>query len=272
MIGLHELKKKKKRSERISMVTAYDYYTGKLVQEAGIDAILVGDSLGMVFKGEKNTLGVTVDDIVYHTKAVRKGAGDTFIIGDLPFMSFHLSVEQAKRNSARLIVEGGANAVKLEGGSPSRLDMIMGIVDCEIPVVGHLGLTPQSIYKLGGYKVQAKLQKEADILIDQAKKIEQAGAFMLVLEAVPESVAKQVTSELDIITIGIGAGSYTDGQVLVYHDIFHLSDYQPKFAKCYTNLSDIIREGLSRFSDEVRNNRFPEKEHIYYPLTDTEKE
>ncbi len=272
MTGLQDFRSKKARKELISMITAYDYFTAKLVQQVGIDLILVGDSLGMVFKGEKHTLGVTLEEIIYHTKAVRRGADDTFIIADLPYMSFHLSVEQTKHNSARLIVEGGANAVKLEGGSPGRIEMIKGIVDCEIPVVGHLGLTPQSIYKLGGYKVQAKLQKEADLLIKQAKEIEKAGAFMIVLEAIPESVAKVVTSELKIITIGIGAGRYTDGQVLVFNDIFGLSDIQPKFAKQYENLADKIVSGLKRYNDDIKEQRFPRKEHIYYPLTDTEKE
>ncbi len=270
MVGLQELKAKKKRSERISMITAYDFYTAKLVQQAGIDLILVGDSLGMVVNGENNTLGVSVDDIVYHSKAVRRGADDTFMISDLPFMSFHLSVEQTKLNAARLVVEAGANAVKLEGGSPARIDMIKGIIDCEIPVVGHLGLTPQSIYKLGGYKVQAKSGKAVETLLKQAKEIEQAGAFMLVLEAVPEQVAKQVSEELKIITIGIGAGRYTDGQVLVFHDIFGLSDQQPKFAKCYADIAGIMREKLAEYAADIRNNRFPSREHIYKPLTDTE--
>lgn len=271
MIGLQELKAKKSRSEKICMVTAYDYYSGKLVQQAGIETILIGDSLGMVIKGEKNTLNVTVDELIYHTKAVRKGANDTFIITDLPFMSFHLSVEETKKNSARLIVEGEANAVKLEGGTPSRIEMIKGIVDCEIPVVGHLGLTPQSIHTLGGYKVQAKEKEAAEKLFEQAVKIEQAGAFMLVLEAVPEGIAKMVTEELKIITIGIGAGRYTDGQVLVFHDLFGLSDFQPKFCKIYNNLATGIRDGLSTYAAEVRNGSFPAKENTYYPLSDTDQ-
>ncbi|MBW6515291.1 MAG: 3-methyl-2-oxobutanoate hydroxymethyltransferase [Candidatus Cloacimonetes bacterium] len=270
MIGILELKTKKERQEIITMITAYDYYAAKLVEKAGIDIILVGDSLGMVIKGNKNTLGVSIEDIVYHTKAVRKGAGDTFIIADLPYMSFHVNIEETKKNSAKLIVEGGADAVKLEGGSPSRIDMIKGIVDCEIPAVGHLGLTPQSIHKFGGYKVQAKQEKEAERLIKQAIEIEKAGAFMLVLEAIPEKLAKQVTDELKIITIGIGAGRYTDGQVLVYNDLFGLSDYQPKFAKQYIDLADIITKNLMKYAQDVRDKKFPEKEHIYYPLTDTE--
>jgi 3-methyl-2-oxobutanoate hydroxymethyltransferase len=270
MLGLQELIAKKRKSERISMITAYDYYTAKMGEQSGIDIILVGDSLGMVVKGDNNTLGVSVDEIVYHTKGARKGAPGTFIISDLPFMSFHLNVEQTKSNAARLVVEGGANAVKLEGGSPARLEMIKGIADCEIPVVGHLGLTPQSVYKLGGYRVQAKEQEAADSLLKQAKEIEKAGAFMIVLEAVPEKVARQVTEELGIITIGIGAGRFTDGQVLVFHDMFGLSDFQPKFVKCYENLSEIIRENLREYIKDVKDKRFPEKKHIYYPLTDTE--
>src|SRR5690554_1081134 len=270
MLKLHELNKRKERSEPLTMITAYDYYTSKLVQQAEIDMILVGDSLGMVVKGEKDTLGVTLDEIIYHTKIVRKGADDTFIIADLPFMTFHTSVEQSKINAARLIVEGAANAVKLEGGSPSRLEMIRGIVDCEIPVVGHLGLTPQSIHKLGGYKVQAKQPDQANQLIKEAKAIEEAGAIMLVLEAVPEQLARQVTEELNIVTIGIGAGRFTDGQVMVFHDLFNLSDIRPKFAKCYIDVANIIREGLKSYKEEVESRKFPDIEHVYFPLTDTE--
>ena len=270
MISLHDLRAKKERSERISMITAYDYYTAKLVQKAGIDVILVGDSLGMVVQGDENTLGVTMEDIIYHTRAVRNGADGTFIISDLPYMSFHISVEETKINAARLIVEGGANAVKMEGGSPGRIEMIKGIVDCEIPVVAHLGLTPQSIHKLGGYRVQAKHQEDAELLLKQAKEIEQAGAFMLVLEAVPEQLAKQVTAELKIITIGIGAGRYTDGQVLVFNDLFGLSDYHPKFAKQYINLAFIIEENLRQYAADIKQNKFPETENIYFPYPDTE--
>jgi 3-methyl-2-oxobutanoate hydroxymethyltransferase len=252
------------------MITAYDYYSAKLIQQSGIDLILIGDSLGMVVKGEKDTLGVTLDEIIYHSKMVRKGADDTFLIADLPFMTFHTSVEKAKINAARLIVEGAANAVKLEGGSPSRIEMIKGIVDCEIPVVGHLGLTPQSIHKLGGYKVQAKSTEQAEQLIEEAKEIEQAGAIMLVLEAVPEQLAKEVTEELNIVTIGIGAGRFTDGQVLVFHDLFNLADIHPKFAKCYADVAEVIREGLKNYKEEVEGNKFPASEHVYFPLTDTE--
>ena len=271
MIGIKQLREKKLAQEKITMITAYDYFTAKLVEEAGIETILVGDSLGMVFKGEENTLNVTLEEIIYHTKTVRKGAQDTFIIADMPFMSYHLSPIESKKNAARLIVEGGANAVKLEGGSQSRLEMIRSILDCEIPVVGHLGLTPQSIHKIGNFKVQGKQEDDAVRLIEQAKEVEQAGAFLLVLEAVPEQLGKDISETLNIPVIGIGAGRYTDGQVLVINDLLGLSDYQAKFTKKYVDLKETLLSGLKEYHKEVKQQQFPGKENTYYPISDTKQ-
>lgn len=271
MLSVPDIIAKKLKDERISMITAYDYYSAKLVQSAGIDIILVGDSLGMVFKGEGTTLNVTVEEVIYHTKAVRKGADNTFIIADLPYMSYHLSTEQAKINSARFVREAGANAVKLEGGSDSRIKAVEAIVDCEIPVVAHLGLTPQSINKIGGYKVQGKDSEAAEMMIEQAKMLEQAGAFMLILEAVPEKLAKNITGLLDIPVIGIGAGRYTDGQVLVINDIFGLTDTKAKFSKVYKDLSAEMLKALSAYRDDVAGGDFPKKGNVYFPLDDAEQ-
>lgn len=268
MISISEIISKKKNNERLTMITAYDYFTAKLVQRSMIDTILVGDSLGMVFKGEDNTLNVTVDEIVYHTKSVRKGADKTFIIADMPYMSFHLSFEQTKINASRFIIEGGANAVKLEGGNESRLNAIQAITDCEIPVVGHLGLTPQSIKRLGGYKVQGKENAAAEIILEQAKSIQDAGAFMLILEAVPELLAKKITEILSIPVIGIGAGRYTDGQVLVINDILALSEQQTRFSKIYTDVASLISDALSEYHNDVIEGKFPEKRNAYYPVDD----
>jgi len=270
MISINEILKRKKSKEKITMLTAYDYYTAKLLQQAGIDIILVGDSLGMVFQGEKDTLGVTVDDIIYHCRAVRKGADNTFIIADLPFMSYHIGTEQAKLNSSRLIIEGRANAVKLEGGSDSRLDAIKAITDCEIPVVGHLGLTPQSINKLGGYRIQGRSKDSAKQIKEQAKRIESAGAFMLVLEAVPELLAKEVSEELIIPVIGIGAGRNVDGQVLVINDVLGIADQRPKFSKVFHDTSAEISRAVSSYIEQVKKGNFPHRDNTYQPIDDTE--
>ena len=249
------------------MVTAYDYPSAKYAQTGDVDMILVGDSLGMVVLGYEDTLQVTLEDIIYHTKAVRRGAPDTFIAADMPFMSFHLSLEETKENAALLIVEGGANAVKLEGGKPSRLDAISAIVDCEIPVIAHLGLTPQSINALGGYVVQGKKQTDYQRILEQAREVEEAGAFMLVLEGIPEKLGQEISAVLAIPTIGIGAGRYTDGQVLVYHDLLGMSDIQPKFVKIYANLKDEIVQSIKKYSTDIKNKKFPEEKHIYKPIT-----
>lgn len=254
------------------MITAYDYSSGKITEEANIDCILVGDSLGMVVLGYENTLEVTLEDIIHHTKAVRRGAKDTFIISDMPYMSYHLSLNDTKANASKLIIEGKANAVKLEGGTKSRLEAISAIVDCEIPVVAHLGLTPQSINKFGGYKVQGKTNDRFNKILDQALEIQKAGAFMLVLEGVPEKLGKEISEKLSIPTIGIGAGRYTDGQVLVWHDLLGLSEFDFKFSKKYKNLSLQIKNALENYDNDVKNKKFPTKENVYFPIEDEKTE
>ncbi|MFC1888072.1 3-methyl-2-oxobutanoate hydroxymethyltransferase [Candidatus Cloacimonadota bacterium] len=271
MHNLRTFKKMKTSGEKIVMVTAYDYPSGKYVQEGGADIILVGDTLGMVVLGYETTLNVTVDDIIHHSKAVRRGANDTFIVADMPYMSFHVNVEETKRNAARMIIEAGANAVKLEGGKPSRIEAIKALVDCEIPVVGHLGLTPQSINSFGGYVVQGKKSVDFDEIIRQAELVQEAGAFMLVLEGIPEKLGKDISSTLTIPTIGIGAGRFTDGQVLVYHDILGMADLKPKFVKYYAALGRDIPSYIKAYSKDVKSGMFPEREHIYVPLEDNQE-
>ena len=266
MKNVKTFKKMKKDGQKIVMVTAYDYPSGKYVQESNVDILLVGDSLGMVILGYEDTLKVTLEDILHHTKATRRGADDTFIVADMPFMSYNLSIEQTKKNAALLVSEGGANAVKLEGGKPSRLEAIKAIVDCEIPVVAHLGLTPQSINAFGGYRVQGKREIESNEILNQAEEIENAGAFMLVLEGIPEELGKKISETLSIPTIGIGAGKFTDGQVLVYHDILGMADLKPKFVKNYAQLNKEIPNKIKEFAGEVKAGKFPAEENIYNPI------
>lgn len=258
--------KMKKDKEKIVMLTAYDYPSAKFAEVAGIDIILVGDSLGMVIQGYEDTLQVALEDIIYHTRATRHGAQNSFIVADMPFMSYHLGLEETKKNAARCIVEGKANAVKLEGGKPSRIEAIKAIRDCEIPVVAHLGLTPQSIHALGGYAIQGKKKTDFDLLKEQSIAVQNAGAFMLVLEGIPEQLGKEISELLTIPTIGIGAGRFTDGQVLVYHDILGMSDLEPKFLKTYAKLSQTITESIKMYYDDVKKGSFPAEEHVYKPI------
>ncbi len=256
----------KEKGQKIVMVTAYDYAMARTAREGDVDIILVGDSLGMVVLGYENTLQVTMDDMVYHTQAVRRGANANFIIADMPYMSYHVSLQESKLNAARLITSAGANAVKLEGGNPARLDTIKAILDCEIPVCAHIGLTPQSINKFGGYKVQGKTQAEYDRLLEEAVKLEQAGAFMLVLEGIPEALGKAITAALSIPTIGIGAGRFCDGQVLVFHDMLGWSEILPKFVKSYAETGKVMTAALSAYAKDVREGTFPAREQVYYPI------
>lgn len=266
MRTVKEFAEMKKKKERIVMITAYDYPSGKYAQAGEVDLILTGDSLGMVVLGYENTLQVTIEDMIHHVKATRRGASDTFIIADMPHMSYHISREDTKRNAGRIMQETQANAVKLEGGKPSRIEAISAIVDCEIPVCGHLGLTPQSINAMGGYKVQGKEEKDYQKILQQALEIEDAGAFMLVLEGIPEQLGKEITEKLCIPTIGIGAGRYVDGQVLVYHDLLGMSDFKPKFVKQYGHLANRIVESISGWKKEVKSGEFPGKEHVYVAI------
>jgi len=260
----------KVEGRRIVMVTAYDYAMGKIAAQSGIDLILVGDSLGMVVLGYDTTLQVTMADMLHHSAATRRGAPQSFIVTDMPFMSYH-STKAAKLNAADLIVQGGANAVKLEGGSPSRVDAVKAIVDCEIPVCAHIGLTPQSVHRFGGYKVQGKTVKEHDELLRQAKALEAAGAFMLVLEGIPELLGKEITESIAIPTIGIGAGRHTDGQVLVWHDLLGFSGMRPKFVKTYADLASSIQTALQDYATETREGVFPSQSQVYYPIKITEE-
>lgn len=255
--------KMKQKGEKITMITAYDYPSAKLVEQAGTDLILVGDSLGMVVLGYNSTVPVTIDDMIHHGKAVKRGAEDTFIVIDMPFMSYHLSRRDTLLNAARLIQETGANAVKIEGADDV-IEQINYLTNAGIPVMAHLGLTPQSVGVLGGYKVQGKSSDEAKRLMDNALKCQAAGAFAIVLECVPMQVAKEVSKRLDIPTIGIGAGSETDGQVLVYHDLITYGvDRVAKFVKQYANVNEAISLAIDQYISEVKMGAFPEMKHSF---------
>ena len=255
--------KMKKKSEKISMLTAYDFPSAKLAEEAEVDLILVGDSLGMVVLGYDSTVPVTVDDMIHHTKAVKRGAQHTFIVTDMPFMTYHLSTDETLKTAASILQMSGAHAVKVEGGGKV-IDRIQSLTTAGIPVMAHLGLTPQSVGVLGGYKVQGKTAESAKKLIEDAKKCEQAGAFALVLECVPKQLAKEVSEALTIPTIGIGAGVDTDGQVLVFHDLVTYGvNRVPKFVKQYSNVSDMILTSIKNYHEEVKEGRFPSEEHSF---------
>ena len=253
----------KTRNQKITVLTAYDYSTAKLFDEEGIDVILVGDSLGMVMLGYENTLKVTMNDMIHHTQAVSRGVKRAMVLTDLPFLSYHISVEESIRNAGRLIQEGGAHAVKLEGGSHV-LPQIKGIISAQIPVIGHLGLTPQSIHALGGYKVQGKTDEKAKKIIEDAYQLQDAGVSAIVLECVPIHLTEVITENLDIPTIGIGAGPTCDGQVLVYQDMLNLyGNSQPKFVKLFADTGSTMRSGVRQYIEEVSNGTFPDEEHSF---------
>ena len=253
----------KKEGTRLSMLTAYDYSTAKLVDAAGINSILVGDSLGNTILGYEDTLSVTMEDMIHHTAAVARGAKNALVIGDMPFMSYQASVYDAVVNAGRLMKEGRANAVKLEGGS-SVCEQIKAIVGASIPVCAHIGLTPQSINAFGGFKVQGKGEKQAQQLLDDARRVQEAGAFAVVLEGIPALLAQKITDTLDIPTIGIGAGAGCDGQVLVYQDMLGMfTDFKPKFVKHFANVGEIMTEAFKTFDQEVKEGVFPAQEHTY---------
>jgi len=256
-ITINQIKEMKPRGEKIVMLTAYDYSTARLVDEAGIPLILVGDSLGMVVLGYESTIPVTMEEMLHHTKAVVRGAKQAMVVGDMPFMTYHVSVEDALRNAARFIQEAGAQAVKLEGGV-TVAEKVKRIVDCGIPVMGHIGLTPQSIHQLGGFKMQGKTPEAAANLLEDAKVLEQAGVFAIVLETIPANLARLITDKIAIPTIGIGAGPECDGQVQVINDILgSFTDFVPKHAKQYVKLTDIISKAVSQYRDEVKAGSFP---------------
>jgi 3-methyl-2-oxobutanoate hydroxymethyltransferase len=256
-------KEAKINQEKITMITAYDFSTAQLVEEAGIDTILVGDSLGMVMLGYDTTLKVTMEDMLHHTKAVVRGAKKAFVIGDMPFMSYHISIEDTLRNAGRFIKEAGAHAVKLEGGIEV-VDKVKALVNAQIPVIGHIGLTPQSVNMFGGFKVQGKNLDQAQKIIDDARALEAAGAFAIVLECVPQALAKKITEIVNIPTIGIGAGNVCDGQVLVIQDVLGMyKGLQPKFVKKYQDVGQMTIDGIKTYIDEVKSGAFPEEKHTF---------
>lgn len=253
----------KQKGEKITMLTAYDYSTAKLMDECGINAILIGDSLGMVMMGYEDTLSVTMEDMIHHTACVARGAKNALIVGDMPFMSYQVSVEDAVRNAGRLMKEGRANCVKLEGGA-TVCAQIKAITDASIPVMAHLGLTPQSINAFGGFKVQGKSEEAAQKLLDDALKIQEAGAFAVVLECVPAKLAELISKKLTIPTIGIGAGAGCDGQVLVYQDALAIyGDFTPKFVKKFADVGSLMREGITSYIEETKQGTFPALEHTF---------
>lgn len=257
------LLKQKQTGDKITMLTAYDYTTAKIMDECGVNAILIGDSLGMVMLGYENTLPVTMEDMIHHTAAVSRGAENAFIVADMPFMSYQVSVQDAVINAGRLIKEGGANAVKLEGGADV-CDRISAIVKASIPVVAHLGLTPQSVNAFGGFKVQGKSLENARRLIEDAVKIQKAGACSVVLEGIPAKLAEIITSKLSIPTIGIGAGNGCDGQVLVYQDMLGLTiGHTAKFVKRFAEAGEVMRKGITDYISETKSGAFPAQEHTY---------
>ncbi|QGP92114.1 3-methyl-2-oxobutanoate hydroxymethyltransferase [Neomoorella glycerini] len=262
-VTLPQLRAMKERGEKITMVTAYDYPSALLADRAGMDMLLVGDSLGMVVLGYQSTVPVTMDEMVHHTRAVMRANPAALVVADLPFLSYQASVQDAVYNAGRLVKEGGADAVKLEGGR-AMIPMVRAIVDAGIPVMGHLGLTPQSVVQLGGYRVQGREAAVADRITADAADLVEAGIFSLVLECVPVDLARRITAELPVPTIGIGAGPDCDGQVLVYHDLLGLFDrFQPKFVKRYVNLGEAIVKALEDYREEVRQGKFPGEEHSF---------
>jgi len=263
-ISILDLQEMKEKGEKITMLTAYDYPTARILDECGVEVLLIGDSVGNVMMGTDNTLPVTTDEIIYHTKAVARARKRALVVADMPFMSYQVSIEQAKGEAGRLIKEGGAEAVKLEGGENMEA-VIKAICDIDIPVMGHIGLTPQSIHRLGGYKVQGKEEKQREKLLADALAVERSGAFSIVLEAIPLNLAKEITHTLKIPTIGIGAGIHCDGQVLVIHDLLGLSGaFRPKFVKCYAHLETEITKAVKKFLLEVKKKKFPTDNYSFH--------
>jgi 3-methyl-2-oxobutanoate hydroxymethyltransferase len=256
-VTVNKIKEMKPKGEKIVMLTAYDYVTARIIDAAGVHLILVGDTLGMVVLGYKTTIPVTIEEMLHHTKAVVRGTENALVVGDMPFMTYQVSTEEAIRNAGRFLQETGCQAVKLEGGV-TMADKVKRIVDCGIPVMGHIGLTPQSINQFGGHKIQGKTVEAARKLLDDARALEQAGAFSLVIETVPASLAALITKEINIPTIGIGAGAGCDGQVQVINDILgSYTGYIPKHAKQYVKLIDVISDAVSQYRDEVATGKFP---------------
>ncbi|HZI62289.1 MAG TPA: 3-methyl-2-oxobutanoate hydroxymethyltransferase [Pyrinomonadaceae bacterium] len=271
-VSAPSLRSSKERGERLVCLTAYDYPTARIVDEAGIDVILVGDSLGNVVLGYGNTVPVTLDEILIHLKAVRRAVQRALLVADMPYGTFHTGGDDAVRNALRLVKEGGAEAIKLEGGH-KRVQLVKRLVDEEISVMGHIGLTPQSINQLGAYRVQGKTAQAAQQLIDDAKAMEDAGAFAVVLEVVPREIAKLITESISIPTIGIGAGVHCDIQVLVLHDMLGLSfGKQARFVRPYANLREVMTDAVTRYADDVRNGTYPSQAESYGLPAETAEE
>ena len=258
-----DLQRMKAAGEKISVLTAYDYPFARLLDQAGIDVLLVGDSVGSVVAGYDNTLPVTMDEMIYHTRAVVRGTTNALVVADMPFMSYQIDIPDARRNAGRLIKEGGAQAVKLEGGT-NIAATIEALTVIDIPVIGHIGLTPQSIHRMGGYRVQGRQDEQAKQLLSDARAVQDAGACAIVLEGIPADLAAEITAELTIPTIGIGAGVACDGQVLVIHDILGLCEkYSPKFVKRYSDVAKVISDSAQAYIDDVKQGNFPDDEHSF---------
>jgi len=269
-LSIHKLRELKANGQRFAMITAYDYPSARLVEQAGVPVILVGDSLGSVILGYESTVPVTMDDIVHHTRAVVRGTSKAIVVADMPFMSYQANADEAVRNAGRLLQEGGATAVKLEGGSHV-VPLVRRMVECGIPVMGHLGLTPQSVNQFGGHKVQGKTPAAAAKLINDARALEEAGAFAIVLETIPAPLARMVTERLSVPTIGIGAGADCDAQVQVFHDMLGIYDDQRKMkhAKQYARLGETIRQAVRSYIAEVEGGQFPTAEHSFEMAEDS---
>jgi len=264
-VTLPWLQKRKQGGEKITALTAYDFPTAKIVDQAGIDLILVGDSLGMVVLGYADTIPVTMEEMLHHTRAVTRGVHRALVVGDMPYFSFHLSEEETIRNASRFLKEGGAKAIKIEGASRKRLKLIRALTEAEIPVMGHVGLTPQSLYRIGRFKVAGKENSEARRIVRDALNLEKAGAFAVVLECIPRELARIITERSSIPTIGIGAGPHCDGQILVFHDLAGYSNgYLPKFVKRYAQLHDLLQAAVGNYIQDVRAGKFPEDSHSYH--------
>jgi len=258
-----DIQKMKNDGEKITVLTCYDYPTARIMDSCGIDIMLVGDSVGVVFSGYENTLPVTMEEMLYHTRAVVRSTPNALVVADMPFMSYQISLAEARLNAGRLLKDGGASAVKIEGGV-NIAATIKALVDIDIPVVGHIGLTPQSIHRMGGYRVQGRKQEQAEMLLADAVAVAAAGAFAVVLEGIPQTLARRVTESLTIPTIGIGAGAYCDGQVLVVHDILGLCEkYSPKFVKKYADVTSLISEAVATYIGDVKSGAFPQDEHSF---------
>ena len=262
-VTIRTLARMKKRGDKITMLTAYDATFARILDTCDVDVLLVGDSLGMVFQGQENTLPVTLDEVIYHCRAVMRGAKRAQVVGDLPFLSYGVSLEEGIRSAGRLVKESGVGAVKLEGGL-EQAELVRRIVRLGVPVMAHIGLTPQSIHRLGGYRIQGRDPTQAEDLKQSALALQEAGAYSIVLEGIPTPLAQQITESLDIPTIGIGAGRYCDGQVLVIYDLLGLDpDFRPRFVKVYDDLHGRIRGAVQEYRDEVRAGQFPTPEHAF---------